>query len=141
MSLENLVKTGQLHRQAPDVAEIERRLAAAKRSLRDAQRSVLAAESRFDLAYNAIMHIAQAALRAKGFRLASAQGHHVTAIQTLPLTLGYDQRKTNAVDGSRRKRNGLDYEADFVTESMAESCVGAAKELVDLFVAFWAKAS
>jgi hypothetical protein len=77
------------------------------------------------------MHVAQAALRVKGFRLATAQGHHATAIQTLTLTLGYDQRKTNALDAWRRKRNGMEYEADLISESMAESCVAAAEELVD----------
>ena len=131
MGLENLVKTGQLHPQPPDTAEIARRIAAAQRSLRDAQRKDLAPESRFDLAYAAIMHVAQAALRMKGFRLATAHGHHATAIQALTLALGYDQRKTNALDALRRKRNGMEYEADVISESMPESCVAAAKELVD----------
>ena len=102
MSLENLVKTGQLHAQPPDAAEIAKRIEAARRSLRDAQRRVLAPESRFDLAYNAIMHAAQAALRIRGYRLATAPGHHATAIQTLPLTLGYDQKRTSALDAARR---------------------------------------
>ena len=49
----------------------------------------------------------------------------------MTLTLGYDQRKTNALDAWRRKRNGMEYEADLISESMAESCVAAAEELVD----------
>src|SRR5688572_17385956 len=119
MSLENLAKIGSLHAQPADPQEIGKRLEAARRSLADAERTELAPESRFDLAYKAIMHVAIAAVRAKGYRLASAQGHHQTAIQTLPLTLGYDATRTQALDGMRRKRNGIDYEADFVTEAMA----------------------
>lgn len=93
---------------------------------------MLAPESRFDLAYNAIMHAGQATLRIRGYRPATAAGHHATAIQTLPLTVGYDQKRTHALDAARRKRNGLDYEGDSVSESMADSCTAAAQELVDL---------
>lgn len=78
------------------------------------------------------MHCAIAALRARGYRLSTSQpGHHQTAIQTLVLTVAYEQTRTQALDAMRRKRNGIDYEADLVSDSMAQSCVVAARHLLD----------
>lgn len=131
MSLENLVKIGSLHEQAADPAEVLRLLRAARRSLADARRAELAPESRFDLAYKAIMHCAIAGLRSHGYRLPTSRpGHHQTAIQTLSLTLGCSRERVAGLDALRRKRHGIDYEADLVSESMAEGCIEAATELV-----------
>lgn len=78
------------------------------------------------------MHCAVAALRARGYRLSSSQpGHHQLAIQTLVLTVGHDQTRVQALDALRRKRNGIDYEADVVSGSMADSCVVEARHLLD----------
>lgn len=52
----------------PDRESIRRLLEAAARSLVDAQSPGLSAEGRFDLAYKAVLHAANAALRANGFR-------------------------------------------------------------------------
>ena len=67
MSLENLVKIGQLEPITPDAHDINRLLEAARRSLNDAQLSGLSAEGRFEMAYKAIMQSANAALQASGF--------------------------------------------------------------------------
>jgi hypothetical protein len=49
-------------------------------------------ESRFDLAYKAIMQSAKAALQAKGYRvLTSKPGHHQLTLQVLPLTIGLEK--------------------------------------------------
>ena len=88
MSLDNLVGRT-LERVAPERAGIARMLAAAERNLADARLAALSAENRFDAAYKAIMQCAMLALRANGFRtLTSQAGHHQTALQTLPLTIG-----------------------------------------------------
>lgn len=56
---------------------IQRLLEAAQSSLQDAKLNTLSNESRFDLAYKAIMQFANAALQAKGYRvLTSKPGHH-----------------------------------------------------------------
>ena len=55
MSLENLLKIGQLKSHPPDAGEIERLLTAAERNLRDARVTSISAETRFDAAYKAIM--------------------------------------------------------------------------------------
>jgi hypothetical protein len=81
MSLQNLVKIGQLHPHEARADEIGRLLAAAQRNLKDARRAENSAETRFDCAYKAIMQCALIALMATGYRPASnAPGHHQTMI-------------------------------------------------------------
>jgi hypothetical protein len=132
MSLANLAKTGSLLEQQPDRAETRRLLDAARRSLADARRGELAPESRFDLAYKAIVHCAIAGLRMRGYRLPTSElGHHQTALQTLGMTLGVDATRVAALDALRRKRNSIDYAADLVSNAMAAGCIEAAAALVE----------
>lgn len=132
MSLENLVKIGQLEQIAPDPHDINRLLEAAKRSLNDAQLSGLSAEGRFDMAYKAIMQSSNAALQASGFRtLTSKPGHHQTMIQTLPLTVGLDKDTTIQLDALRKQRNVIDYSGDIVSDTMAKAAIEHAVSLLD----------
>ncbi len=119
MSLENLLKIGQLKPHASEAAEIERLLVAARRNLRDARVTSISPETRFDAAYKAIMQSALAALMMHGYRPdTNRPGHHMTVIQSLPLTIGIDARRiivlarhlTSATErsglhGRRRRRN------------------------------------
>lgn len=66
MTLDNLLGKS-LENVQPDAASIARLLEAAQTSLTDAQLPNLGSESRFDLAYKAIMQAANAALQANGF--------------------------------------------------------------------------
>ena len=56
-NLDNLVKTGQLKVEPMNQLEFSRLLRSGKARLHDADNSSLAAESRFDLAYNAVHHM------------------------------------------------------------------------------------
>ena len=67
MSLENLLKIGQLKAHPLEAEEIERLLAAAQRNLRDARVTSISPETRFDAAYKAIMQSALAALMMRGY--------------------------------------------------------------------------
>lgn len=62
MSLENLLKIGQLKEHPPNAAEIRQLLAAAQRNLGDARVREISLETRFDAAYKAIMQAALAAM-------------------------------------------------------------------------------
>lgn len=91
MSLENLLKIGQLKSHPPDAREIGQLLVAARRNIRDARVTSISAETRFDVAYKAIMQSAMAALMMHGYRPdTNRPGHHMTAVQSLPLTIGID---------------------------------------------------
>jgi len=138
MSLDNLVKFGQLEKVAAQASDIERLLDAAQRALRDADTPGLGSESRFDIAYRAIMQAANAALQASGYRtLTSRPGHHQIMIQTLALTLGLDKAAVIQLDALRKQRNVIDYSGDLVSDSMADDAVRHATALVAEVRAHW----
>ncbi len=131
MSLDNLLKTGQLKRHPVDAAEIGRLLAAAARNLADAGATAISAETRFDAAYRAITQIGLAALMASGFRPdTNRPGHHVTIIQTLPLTLGVEGKRVSVLDTLRRKRNLADYTGEDIDDASVAVCIEQAEKLL-----------
>lgn len=120
MSLENLLKIGQLKPHASETAEIERLLIAARRNLGDARVTSISPETRFDAAYKAIMQSALAALMMHGYRPdTNRPGHHMTVIQSLPLTIGLDAKRMIVLDTLRRQRNVADYTGEDIDESTA----------------------
>jgi len=140
VSLQNLLKTGQLKEHPPDAAEVQRLLAAAARNLADARVTTISAETRFDAAYKAVMQAALAALMAHGYRPdTSRPGHHVTVVQGLPLTIGLAPARVKVLDTLRRKRNLSDYTGEDIDDSSAEHCIAEADRLLRDVVA-WLKA-
>lgn len=95
MSLENLLKIGLLKPHPPNAEEIGRLLTAAQRNLRDAKVTSISAETRFDAAYKGIMQSSLAALMMHGYRPdTNRPGHHMTVLQSLPLTIGLEAKRT-----------------------------------------------
>lgn len=132
MSLENLLKIGQIKQYVPDKQQIAKLLAAADRSLQDAQRSENSAETRFDLAYKAIMQSALVALQAHGYRPdTNRPGHHATLIQSLPLTIGLAGDRIAVLDKLRKKRNLSDYFGADVDDAATAACVKLARQLLE----------
>lgn len=130
MTLKNLLGIS-LESAPADKALIAKLLAAAQRNLADAQIAQLSPENRFDAAYKAILQLAMLALNANGYRtLTSKPGHHMTALQTLPLTVGLPQSTVIVLDALRKQRNLSDYSGDLVTEAAASECVASARELL-----------
>lgn len=138
MSLENLARIGQLEAIEPDPAQIARLLAAAHRALKDAGTDGLGAESRFDIAYRAVMQVANLALQANGFRTPTSRpGHHQTMIQTLSLTLDLDQVLVVELDALRKQRNAIDYSGDIVSDPVADDVIKHAEHLLKLAATRW----
>ena len=124
MTLDSLLAIHKLVRQARDKAGIGRLLGAADRNLADAKLQALSADNRFDAAYKSIMQCAMVALWAKGYRTSTSQpGHHQTAIQTLPKTLGVSAQTVIVLDALRKQRNASDYEGDPVSGKALDSCL------------------
>ena len=141
MSLQNLLKIGQVKEHPVDRQEIERLLTAAQRNLRDAHVKDISPETRFDAAYKAIMQSALAALLMHGYRPdTNRPGHHMTVLQSTPLTLGLSSRRVVVLDALRRQRNVSDYTGDDVDDSTAENCITEARRLIDEVVA-WREAN
>lgn len=140
MSLDNLVGRT-LERVEPDAAGIARMLAAAERNIADAAIAALSGENRFDAAYKAVLQCAMVALRANGFRtLTSQAGHHQTALQSLPLTIGLAKDRMILLDALRKQRNLADYEGEPVTARSVAECLSEAKRLF-ADVKAWLKAN
>lgn len=131
MTLENLLKIGQLIAHETDTTEIGQLLGAARRNLADAGVTAISAETRFDAAYKAIMQAALAALMANGFRPSTNRpGHHMTVLQTLPKTISLSSKRMVVLDVLRKKRNLSDYTGDYVDDTSVESCIAEARRLV-----------
>lgn len=129
MTLKNLLGIS-LDEVKADKEQIGKLLAAAERNIGDAQLQQLSAENRFDAAYKAIMQLAMA-LNANGYRtLTSKPGHHQTALQTLPQTVGLAQAKAIVLDALRKQRNVSDYSGDLVSDAAVVECLASAKELL-----------
>ena len=138
MSLQNLVGVS-LDAIAPSRDTVTRLRSAAKRQIADAQVAGVSAETRFASAYTAIRMLADLALNAHGYRtLTSRPGHHQTAIQTLPLTLGLAPQTVQILDALRKQRHLTEYSGDLIPESAAAECVAQAKAL-QTWVAHWLK--
>lgn len=131
MSLGNLLKTGQIKQHPPDRDQIQKLLASAQRNLADAGVKGISAETRFDVAYKAIMQTALAALMANGYRPdTNRPGHHMTVIQSLPLIVGLENKRVLVLDTLRRKRNISDYTGADIEDVSALACVSEAKDLL-----------
>jgi hypothetical protein len=130
VSLENLLKIGQLKEHPPDPEEIQRLLTAAASNLADARVTAISAETRFDAAYKSVMQAALAALMAHGYRPDTKRpGHHVTVVQGLTLTIDLPAARVRVLDALRRQRNVSDYTGEDIDESTAEHCIGEAERL------------
>jgi hypothetical protein len=130
VSLENLLKIGQLKVHPADSHEVEQLLAAAKR---------ISAETRFDAPYKAIMQSSLTALMMNGYRPdTNRPGHHMTVVQSLTLTIGIESKRVVVLDALRRQRNVADYTGDDIDISTAEHCITEAQRLIDDVIA-WRK--
>ena len=120
-----------LKRHPPDREEIQRLLSAARRNLADAAVQTVSPETRFDAAYKAVMQAALSAMMANGYRPDTHQpGHHMTIIQSLPLTLGMSSRRVVVLDALRRQRNVSDYLGDDVDDGVVVHCITEAENLL-----------
>jgi hypothetical protein len=74
--------------------------------------------------------LADVGLHANGYRtLTSRPGHHQTAIQTLPTTLGIDSQTLIRLDHLRKQRNLTEYSGDLIPESAVTECLSQAQSL------------
>ena len=120
-----------LQRFEPSAAGVLRLLAAAERNLADSRIDALSSENRFDAAYKAIMQCAMIGLWANGYRTSTSQpGHHQTALQTLPKSLGLSQDAVIVLDALRRQRKLNDYEGDLIADAVVAECCTQAESLL-----------
>lgn len=132
MTLENLLAIHKLQRFEASAIGVQRLLAAAERNLADAGIAALSSENRFDAAYKAIMQCAMIGLWANGYRTSTSQpGHHQTALQVLPKSLGVARDVVIVLDALRKQRNLNDYEGDPVSDAAVVECCEQARCLIE----------
>lgn len=131
MSLQNLLKIGQLDEHETNREQVRRMLDSAKRNISDAQQRSISPETRFDAAYRAVTQLCMAALWANGFRPAKSKpGHHQVLIQSLVHSIDLPRDDTILLDTFRVKRNAIDYTGDEVDETSVDECIKAAENLL-----------
>lgn len=127
--LDNLVKIGKLKVEPAERAEFEGLVRSGRARLKDARNDKLAAESRFDLAYNAAHALALAALRWHGYR----SDHRYLVFQCLEHTLGMAKEKWRVLDRAHTKRNAAEYEGEMdVDAELLAALIRAGGELDEL---------
>jgi hypothetical protein len=109
MSLQNWLNNNWLKPHKTSPQEIKALLALADRDLIDCQVSVLSPEWQLNIAYNAALQAATAALAASGYR-AARESHHFRVIQSLALTIEATVSLITQFDWFRKKRNIGGYE-------------------------------
>jgi hypothetical protein len=109
VSLRDWLKHNWLVEHETSAEEIAGLLAIVERDLSNARVAGLSDDWKLNIAYNAGLQAATAALAASGFRSAREQ-HHYRTIQSLALTIGWPAPKVDRFDRLRKKRNIGGYE-------------------------------
>jgi len=129
MSLQDWLKYGWLKEHKTSRHEIADLFAVADRDLKACQTPDLVPDWRFNIAYNAALQLATAALAAAGYE-AERGNHHYRVIQSLEFTLALPAATIRKFDVFRKKRNVTDYErADTISETEAEEIRDLAQSL------------
>ena len=105
------------HKTSP--AEIAELLEIVTRDLADCRVQGLSADWRLNIAYNAALQAATAALAACGYR-ASRDAHHYRVIHSLALTIGADPSLVRKFDVFRKKRNISGYDRSGMVSDQIE---------------------
>jgi hypothetical protein len=136
MSLSDWERNGWLTKHRTSPSEIRELLEVVERDLTDSAAEGLSADWRMNIAYNAALQAATAALAAAGYR-ASRDSHHYRVIQSLRETLGMEAAAVATFDAFRKKRNITGYERiGLVSDADAEAMRALAIRLRDEVVAW-----
>lgn len=129
MGLSDWVDNGWLTKHQTSAEELRNLMAVCDRDIHDCQVESLSSDWRMNIAYNAALQTATAALAACGYR-ASRDMHHYRVIQSLAHTIGAEQDLIIQFDHFRKKRNIGGYEqAGLVSKKEAEEMFALAVEL------------
>src|SRR5271165_4325171 len=133
-NLKDWLKLGWLKEHRTSRGEIADLLAVADRDLAACRTSGLHNDWRFNIAYNAALQLASAALAVAGYQ-AERSNHHYRIIDSLAHTLGTDAPSIKLFDAFRKKRNISDYErADMISEAEVDTMIALAERLRKDFV-------
>jgi uncharacterized protein (UPF0332 family) len=131
VSLQDWLKSRWLIEHQTSHQEISDLLSMADRDLAQCRTPHLSPDWQLNIAYNAALQAATAALAAVGYRAARG-AHHYRVIQSLAHTIQADPSLIIQLDKFRKKRNIIEYEqAGAVSEQEAKEIFALAKKLRD----------
>jgi hypothetical protein len=137
MSFKDWLSKGWLVPHETSASEISELFGIADRDLKDCRIEGLSADWRLNIAYNAALQLAAAALAACGYR-AGRDAHYYRVIQSLALTIGAERNIMVRFDVFRKKRKVAGYDrAGGVSEREAEEMFVLAEELYELIKAWF----
>ncbi len=129
MSLEDWHQNSWLITHQTSREEIADLFNVAARDLNDCLSQGLSPEWKLNIAYNAALQLATAALSACGYR-ATRDSHHYRVIQSLSYTIKADKALIAQLDQFRKKRNVSEYERiGMVSDQEADEMVDLAGKL------------
>jgi len=129
MSLKNWLNNGWLTKHLTSSQEIAALLGLADRDLSECKISGLSPDWQLNIAYNAALQTATAALAASGYR-AARDAHHYRIIQSLTHTIHADTEFITLFDQFRKKRNISGYDhAGTISDQEAKEMVALADRL------------
>ncbi|HZL28051.1 MAG TPA: hypothetical protein VFC39_16120 [Acidobacteriaceae bacterium] len=111
MSLERYIENSWLRKEATSPQEIADQLGIVSRCMKDANVEGISDDLRFYTTFNAVLALANIALRASGYRTANQQGHHTRAIETLEYTVQADNKLIRKILAFSKKRNVSSYDS------------------------------
>lgn len=111
MTLERYVENSWLRREPTSPQEIADQLGIVSRSMADAAVEDISDDLRFYTAFNAILALANTALRASGYRAATQSGHHTRILESLEFTIGADGKLLRKLFVFSKKRNSASYDS------------------------------
>lgn len=129
MSLEQWLEYKWVSQHKTSSEEIVGLLKISERDIANAQVAGLSVDWRLNIAHNAALQAATAALYAAGYR-AEREAHHYRVIQSLEYTIGYDYNIIAKINILHKKRNIASYtSAGAVSIKEAEEMLEIAKNI------------
>jgi hypothetical protein len=129
VDLRDWLKSGWLIEHQTSSQEIADLLGVIDRDTAQCQIAGLSPDWQLNIAYNAALQVATAALAAAGYR-AARDAQHYRVIESLRYTMDVDAQRIAQLQSYRKKRNISDYErAGGVSQREADEIVSLAKDL------------
>lgn len=130
MSLERYVENAWLRREPTSPQEIADQLGIVARCIKDSAVESISDDLRFYTIFNAVLALANTALRASGYRTTNQQGHHTRTIETLEYTIGADAKLIRKLLAFSKKRNIASYDsAGSISDQELKDILTTAEEL------------
>jgi hypothetical protein len=109
--------------------------------MKDASVEGISEDLRFYTTFNALLALANTALRASGYRTTNQQGHHMRTIETLEYTIQADSKTIRKIMAFSKKRNVASYDsAGSISNEELKQILVTAESLLDT-VQTWLKAT